>query len=122
MGLVAALVVVGAMVWPDQYRAPAPWGQSVFFAVLWSSILITACRPLLGRWKFWVALAAGLAVQVWATKSLLVNGLTSYSRKGKGMAVVGMLVWGLSYRLLTWTSRSLGLERSKTAREDGPEV
>ena len=113
-----AVVLLIALLWPARYKPPYPWDEPIFLAALWSSIFIIICKSLLTKWRFWISLAFGIAAQVWVTKSLIMSGVHMRRPTDALMALIGMIVWGVAYLLLTQISRSLGFEESKNKRRE----
>ena len=118
VAVVGALAVVVELAWPDRPKLAAPWGRPILIAVLWSSFFVILCKRLLRKWTFWIALAVGIIAQVWAAKALIVSGVYLRRRASEGTVVLGTIVWGLVYCLLTWISVSLGSEESVNGRDD----
>ena len=118
VAVIGALAVVVELAWPGRPKLADPWGQPILLAVLWSSFFVILCKRLLRKWTFWIALAAGIIAQVWAAKALIVSGVYLRRRASEGTVVLGTIVWGLVYRLLTWISVSLGSEESASGRDD----
>ena len=93
--VIGALAVVVELAGPGRSKLSNPWGQPILIAVLWSSFFAILCKRLLGRWTFWIALAAGIIAQVWAAKALIINGVYLSGRASEGTVLLGMIVWGL---------------------------
>ena len=116
---VGILVLLVGHLWPKRYAVPFPWGEPVFDAVLWSSMFLVVCKPLWRQLRFWVALAVGIATQVWTEESLVLAGVPLIPQApavtsrhlnyetAVACNVLGVASWGLTYLVLSWMRRKL---------------
>ena len=118
VAVVGGVAIVVELAWPGLARLSYPWGEPLLIAILWSSFFVIVCKRLLSKGKFWIALAAGILVQVWATKALIVNGVYLRRRATEGAVLLGIIVWGIAYLLLTWIGMSRSREESASGRDD----
>jgi hypothetical protein len=85
-GWVIGLLVLLSL--PQRYRISEEWEHPVIIAALWSSLLIVAGRDLWGKVSFWVALASGLAGQVYVIKAMHPENMRSH----RGVFAIGVFV------------------------------
>lgn len=122
-GILALLV---DLLWPKRYAIPFPWEEPVFDAVLWCSPFLVVSKPLWTQLRFWVALAVGIATQVWAEKSVVLAGAPHIFRASTvtprhlnyetavAFLVLGVAAWGLTYLLLSWVRRNWMMKTPET--------
>jgi hypothetical protein len=121
VALIGGAAIVGELAWPGRAKLFYPWGQPILMAILWSSFFVILCRRLLRKWTFWIALAAGIVAQVWAAKALIVDGVYLMRLATEATVLLGIVVWGVVYVLLTWIGIALEPEESVSGL-DGDEL
>jgi hypothetical protein len=87
-----------------RFRLPYLWDGPVFSALAWMSLVLVIWPPLARQPRFWIALTAGLAVQVLTEQAWLRRG-KSWWISPRTFPGLGLLVWGVAYSLLWLRSR-----------------
>lgn len=95
----AGLVLLYEWPVPREYKLPYVWDIPVLVALAWSSILLLVWPPLWKQLRFWIALGAGITVQVWTMEEWLRGGFSTWGT-GRNSGFLGILVWAVCYWLL----------------------